>query len=257
MSRMFLKVAPRRLIGLAAVVAIALFPSTGPARAANTWLEKGTGLLKTFGGVAPRGDITVEEIGAGLKDALRVGSDRVVSRLGAVDGFNADPAVHIPLPRQLDTVKSALGKIGMAGSLEDLELKLNRAAEAATPRAKELFRRAIAGMTFDDAKAIYEGPDDAATRYFRGKMSPLLEREMRPIVKGTLSKVGAVKAYEGVMKTYRAIPLVPEVKADLTGYVVEKGMDGIFHYMATEEAAIRRDPARRTTEILRRAFGTK
>jgi len=254
---MFLRVAPRCLIGLTAVLVIALFPATGPARAGNTWLKKGTDLLKTFTGAAPRGDVTVEEIGAGLKDALRVGSDRVVSRLGAVHGLNADPAVHIPLPNQLDTVKSAMGKIGMAGSIEDLELKLNRAAEAATPKAKGLFRQTIAGMTFDDAKAIYEGPDDAATRYFRTKMSPTLAQEMRPIVKGSLSKVGAVQAYEGVMKKYRAIPLVPEVKADLTGYVVEKGMDGIFHYMAKEEAAIRRDPAERTTEILRRVFGKK
>lgn len=247
----------RRYPACAVLLLITVFVAAGTAEGASTWLEKGTNLLKTFTGVAPRGDITVEEIRAGLKDTLRVGSERVVSRLGSVDGFNTDPTVHIPLPRQLDVVKTALGKIGLSGSLENLELKINQAAEAATPKARKLFREAITAMTFDDAKAIYEGPEDAATRYFRGKMSPSLSREMRPIVSGTLANVGAVQAYEGVMKKYRAIPLVPEVKTDLTGYVVEKGMDGIFHYMAKEEAAIRRDPARRTTEILRRVFGAQ
>lgn len=247
----------RHRMGLTGIVLVAVFLLTAPARAGNTWLDKGADLLKTVTGKSQQADITVEEIGAGLKDALRVGSDRVVSRLGRVDGFNTDAAVHIPLPKQLNAVKTALGKIGMSGSLEDLELKLNRAAEAATPRAKKLFRQAIVDMTFDDAWAIYKGPDDAATRYFRGKMSPSLAREMWPVVKRSLAQVGAVQAYEGVMKRYRSIPLVPEVKTDLTGYVVEKGMDGIFHYMAEEEAAIRRDPARRTTEILRRVFGSK
>jgi len=247
----------RRSPACVVLLLITVFVTAGTAQAGSTWLEKGANLLKTFTGVAPRGDITVEEIGAGLKDALRVGSDRVVARLGSVDGFNTDPSVHIPLPRQLGTVKSALGKIGLSGSLDDLEVKLNRAAEAATPKARKLFREAIAAMTFDDAKAIYKGPENAATRYFREKMSPSLAREMRPIVRGTLATVGAVQAYEDVMKKYRVIPLVPEVKADLTGYVVEKGMDGIFHYMAKEEAAIRRDPARRTTEILRRVFGAQ
>jgi len=243
--------------GMAVILLTGVFMVAPSAPAGNSWLDKGTNLLKTVTGKSQQTGATVEEIGAGLKDALRVGSERVVSRLGRVDGFNTDSAVHIPLPKQLNTVKSALGKIGMSGSLENLELKLNRAAEAATPKAKKLFRRAIADMTFDDAKAIYEGPEDAATRYFRGRMSPSLAREMRPIVKGSLAKVGAVQAYEGVMERYRSIPLVPKVKADLPDYVVEKGMDGIFYYMAQEEAAIRRDPARRTTEILRRVFGTQ
>ncbi|MBW2675473.1 MAG: DUF4197 domain-containing protein [Deltaproteobacteria bacterium] len=235
----------------------AVFLLACPAQAGNTWLDKGTNLLKTVTGKSQQTGATVEEIGAGLKDALRVGSERVVSRLGRVNGFNSDSDVHIPLPKQLNTVKSALEKIGMSGSLKDLELKLNRAAEAATPKAKRLFRQAIAEMKFDDVRAIYEGPQDAATRYFRGRMSPSLAREMRPVVRRSLASVGAVQAYDGVMKRYRSIPLVPEVKADLTDYVVEKGIDGINHYMAQEEAAIRGNPAKRTTELLRRVFGAK
>ncbi|MDH3922658.1 MAG: DUF4197 domain-containing protein, partial [Desulfobulbaceae bacterium] len=201
--------------------------------------------------------LSSEDIGAGLKEALLVGSQNVVSQLGRPDGFNLDPAIHIPLPQQLNNVKSLLGKVGMSSMLDDLELKLNRAAEVATPKAKELFAQAISEMTFEDVMNIYNGPDDAATRYFQEKMTPPLAREMQPVVDQSLAEVGAVQAYDNVMGEYRAIPFVPDVKADLTTYVVEKGMDGIFHYIALEEAAIRQNPAKRTTELLQLVFGAK
>ena len=227
----------------------------GSAEAGSNWLDKGKDVLKIYGGSSEQSAITVEEIGAGLKDALRVGSETVVAQLGRVDGFNIDPAVHIPLPKQLDTVKSVLDKVGMSSLLKDLELKLNRAAEVATPKAKKLFSQAITEMSFDDVKKIYEGPEDAATQYFRSKMSPSLAKEMEPVVNNSLSEVGAVQAYDNVMKEYRSVPFVPDVKADLTDYVIEKGMDGIFYYMAKEEAAIRANPAKRTTDLLKRVFG--
>jgi hypothetical protein len=227
------------------------------AEAGNDWLDKGKDLLKTYGGNSGQSGLTIDEIGAGLKDALHVGSENVVSKLGRVDGFNTDSAVHIPLPKQLDTVKSVLDKVGMSGLLKDLELKLNRAAEAATPKAKKLFSQAITEISFEDVKKIYKGPEDAATQYFRSKMSPSLAKEMEPVVNKSLSEVGAVQAYDNVMKEYRSVPFVPDVKADLTNHVVEKGMDGIFYYMAKEEAAIRQNPAKRTTDLLKRVFGAK
>jgi hypothetical protein len=225
--------------------------------AGENWLDKGTDLLKTYGTSGSPSGLTLEEIGAGLKDALRVGSEDVVARLGRLDGFNTDSAVHIPLPKQLDTVKSVLNKVGMSGLLQDLELKLNRAAEAATPKAKNIFFQAIDEMTFDDVKKIYEGPEDAATQYFKRKMTPSLAKEMQPVVDKSLAEVGAVQAYDNVMKEYKSFPFSPDVKADLTDYVVDKGMDGIFYYMAKEEAAIRQNPAKRTTELLQRVFGGK
>jgi hypothetical protein len=227
------------------------------AEAGNNWFEKAKDVLKTYGRNSEQSAITVEEIGAGLKDALRVGSENVIAQLGRLDGFNKDPAVHIPLPKQLNTVKSVMDKVGMSGLLEDLELKLNRAAEAATPKAKKLFFQAISEMSFDDVKKIYEGPEDAATQYFRNKMSSPLAKELDPVVNNSLSEVGAVRAYDNVMKEYRSFPFVPDVKAELTDYVVEKGMDGIFYYIAKEEAAIRQNPAKRTTDLLKRVFGAK
>jgi hypothetical protein len=198
--------------------------------------------------------LTEGEIGSGLKEALSVSTVAVVSQLGQVGGFNDDPAIHIPLPKTLKKVQKTLGKLGMGSMLDDLELKLNRAAELATPKAKKLFLDAISDMTLDDVQGILNGPDDAATRYFQRKMTPGLITEMRPIVDESLAEAGAVKAYDRTMGEYNDLPFVPDVKADLTDYVLEKGTDGIFHYIAKEEAAIRNNPAKRTTELLRKVF---
>ncbi len=222
--------------------------------AANSWLEKGTDLLKTFGGEETVKGLSSEDIASGLKEALRVGSGNVVKQLGTTDGFNTDSNIHIPLPPSLDKVKSMLTKVGMSSLFEDLELKLNRAAEVATPKAKQLFLDSISKMTFEDVKQIYEGPNDAATQYFKGKMTPDLATEMKPVIENSLSEVGAVKAYDTMMEQYKTLPFVPDVKANLTNHVVEKGMDGIFYYVAKEEAAIRQNPTKRTTELLKKVF---
>lgn len=220
------------------------------------WLEKGSELLNEASKISSqRKELSNAEVGAGLKEALRVGTGNVVNQLGQVDGFNLDPKIHIPLPDTLDTLKKVLDKAGMSGMLIDLELKLNRAAELAVPKAKALFVEAVSGMSFSDVMNIYNGPDDAATRYFQQKMTPDLVKEMHPIVKSALNEAGAVQAYERVMGEYKTIPFVPDVQADLTGYTVEKGLDGIFYYVAQEEAAIRNDPAARTTDLLKKVFG--
>ena len=242
--------------------------SAGWSYAGNSWLEKGTDTLKSFGltdDKAPDsttgsatgsvlGGLSLDEIASGLKEALRVGSENVVQQLSTTDGFNGDKTIHIPLPENLSMVKTALDKIGYASLADDLELKLNRAAEAATPQAKELFQEAISEMSFEDVKGIYEGADDAATQYFKEKMSPGLARVMKPIIDNSLSEVGAVQAYDTMMGEYKALPFVPDVKTNLTQHVVDKGMDGIFHYMAREEKAIRQDPVKRTTQLLQKVF---
>lgn len=225
-----------------------------PVMAGNSWLEKGTSLLKTVGGNDSASSLTTDEIGNGLKEALRVGSETVVKQLGTEDGFNSDSSIHIPLPENLNKVKSMLSKVGKASYFEDLELRLNRAAEYATPKAKELFADAITEMTMEDVKKIYDGPDDAATQYFKEKMSPKLADEMRPVVDDTLLQVGAIRSYDNMIQEYKKIPFVPDIKADLSDHVVQKGMDGIFYYLAKEEAAIRQNPVKRTTELLQKVF---
>jgi hypothetical protein len=200
--------------------------------------------------------LTDGEIGAGLKEALKVGTERVVRQVGALDGYYADPAIHIPLPGELDKVHDVLTSIGLNRLTADLELKLNRAAERAAPEAKAVFWRAITEMTLHDVRAIWQGPDDAATRYFRAKMTGPLTERFTPIVLDSMNEVGAIRAYDRMMAKYRAVPFVPDVKADLTRYTVGKSLDGLFHYVGKEEAAIRHDPAKRTTQLLQRVFGS-
>ena len=222
---------------------------------AESWWKKGAGILNALTGGSSVAEPGVSEIGAAFKEALRIGSEQVTAQLGKTDGFNKDPAIHIPLPEQLNSVKQVLAKIGLSGPVDTLEMKMNRAAEVATPKAKKLFVDAIKAMTFDDVLAIYKGPADSATQYFREKMSPSLMKEMTPIVDSSLAEVGAVKAFDTVMNKYDALPFVPKVESDLTGHVVNKAIDGIFYYMAQEEKAIREDPRRQTTALLKRVFG--
>ena len=145
--------------------------------------------------------------------------------------------------------------VGASGLTDDLELKLNRAAEAATFRAKEVFWNAITDMSLDDAKCIYEGPKDTATQYFKGRMSGPLTDSMRPMVDSTLSEVGAIQEYDSMMGRYKAVPFVPDVKADLTTHVLERDLDALFLYLAREEAATRENPVKRSTALLQKVFG--
>ena len=208
-------------------------------------------------GEAASSALSNSDIIAGLKQALSIGSQNVVGQLGAANGFNLDPNIRIPLPDQLQRVDRALSAVGMNRLTEDLELRLNRAAEAATPKAKQYFLSAIQNMTINDAKGILTGPQDSATQYLHRTMGTQLAGDIKPIVETTLADAGAVRAYDQVLGQYSQIPFMPDVKADLNNYVVEKALDGIFYYVAAEEAAIRQNPAARTTELLKKVFANR
>ena len=200
--------------------------------------------------------LTTNQMSAGLKEALHVGTETVVTQLGREGGFNLDPKIRIPLPTALANVHSALSKIGMGGMTNDLQNRMNEAAELAVPHAKELFIDSIKQMTIADVQNIlFGGQQDAATQYLRRTMGPGLAVKAQPIVQNTLARAGAVQAYDRVMGQYAALPFVSNIKTDMNAYVTEKALDGIFYYVAKEEAAIRQNPAKRTTEILRTVFG--
>ncbi len=191
------------------------------------------------------------DIASGLKEALRLGTEKVTAQLGRADGYNLDPQVHIPLPDTLKSVQGGLKMAGLSGVADELELKLNRAAEAAAPEARRIFWNALEKMTLTDARAVLNGPLDAATQYFRRTMSPDLKSAMRPIVDRTVADAGAVKSYDSLTK---GMPLAGDGRSMLTDHVLERGLAGLFAYLAREEAAIRSDPARRTSDILRKVF---
>ncbi|MCS3903750.1 hypothetical protein J2T55_001781 [Methylohalomonas lacus] len=226
------------------------------AQADGNWWDKGKQMLEGFGSddAATTGALSNADIAAGLREALRVGSDNVVSQLGQTNGYYEDPKAHIPLPDNLKQVRDALARVGLAEQIDDLELRMNRAAEAAAPKARTMFVDAIRNMTLDDARAIYNGPEDAATRYFQEQMSTPLEREFTPMINNSLAEVGAIQTYDQVMNDYQQLPFVPDIKANLSQHVVDHAIGAIFDYLAVEEAAIRANPAKRTTELLQKVF---
>lgn len=246
-----------KMMAAVLVFGLAAGPASGQGFLKKLEDATGGGLNKfgLGGGNKSTSSLTNTEIGNGLKEALRVGTERLVGQLGSANGFNNDPQVHIPLPDTLKKVQSALGRFGMSGMADDLELRLNRAAEAATPKAKKLFFDSISSMTLDDVRKIYEGPKDSATQFFRGKMTTPLKGEFRPIVNASLAEVGAIRSYDQMMGQYKSLPFVPDVKADLVNHVLDKAIAGIFLYLGREEAAIRENPAKQTTALLKKVFG--
>ncbi len=239
------------------------------AAAQGSLLDQGRGLLKEIpggsggasgrsGGASAAGaSLSQGDIGAGLKDALKVASQRVVGRVGKTNGYNGDPAIRIPLPEPLQKIEGPLKTVGGSGMLDDLQLKMNRAAEQAAPKALTIFTDAASKMTITDARAILDGPSDAATQYFKRTTSASLTTSFRPIVDHSLSSVGAVGVFKSVQAKAAGIPFAgQEVQSfNLTDFTVGKALDGLFHYLGVEEAAIRTNPAARTTDLLKKVFG--
>lgn len=198
--------------------------------------------------------VSTQTIAAGLREALEVGLDRAVDSLGRPGGFLRS-VYHIPLPEPLQQAREVADRFALGHMFEEMEVKLNQAAEAAVPKAQGLFLNAIRQLTFADVMSIYQGGDDAATSYLKRTTEAALLAEMRPIVEASLAEVGAVGTFETLAGEYNRLPLVTPVDADLTGHVLTHASDAVFARLAREEAAIRRNPAKRTTELLRQVFG--
>lgn len=211
-----------------------------------------SGTAETGGGDA---SLPLERVGAGLKEALSLATERAVATVGKPNGYFNDPEIHIPLPESLQRAQALLGRVGMGHLGETLEQRLNRAAETAAPEAQAVFLDAIGQMTLGDAERILNGPSDAATQYLQRSMSAPLKQRLRPIVEQAVAETGVVQAYERMLGGYRdAVPFLPDMRADLTGYTLDQGLAGLFHTVAEEEARIREDPAARTTDLLRQVF---
>lgn len=195
------------------------------------------------------------EVSEGLKEALSVAADRASSRLGATDGFYEDPAVQISLPSALSSVQGRLRPFGMSGPLDDLELRVNRGAEAAMPAAKKLVIDAIRSMTIEDAMSVLRGDDTAATQLLRSKTEVGLKQALSPYVESALSDAGALRAVDSVVNRYARGLVDAEPRDIIITHAVDGAVEGLFHYVASEELAIRRDPVKRTSEILRKVFG--
>ena len=200
------------------------------------------------------GSISNADIAAGLKEALDKGIDKEVSKLTATDGFYKNQLVKILFPPELQKVDATLRKIGLS-SLADEGLKLmNRAAEDAVKEATPIFVSAVKQMTFNDAKNILLGADNAATGYLERTTTTQLYAKFNPVIKSSFNKVGADKVWTSIITKYNQVPLVDKVNPDLTDYVTNKALEGVFTMIAIEEKEIRNNIAERTTALLQRVF---
>lgn len=195
-----------------------------------------------------------DKIIAGLKEALRVSTGKAVALAGRPDGFLKNEAIKILLPPKLQTVGRGLRMFGMGQQVDELEVGMNRAAEQATPEAKQIFIAAVRKMTFDDARKILTGGDTSATEYFRHASSEDLTAAFSPIVDRSMQRVGVVQQYNRVLASAPGGNALAG-QFDLNKYVVGKTLDGLFLMLGDEEKKIRKDPAAQTTSLLKEVFG--
>ena len=203
-------------------------------------------------------DVGLDErtVVAGLREALQVGTERSVARTSKQGGFLDDPLLRIVLPEELETMGHALRAIGMGSQVDALAVSMNRAAEKASGEAKAVFWRAVGAMSISDAYGILNGPDDAATTYFRGHTEGSLRERFAPVVERAMEQVGLYRAYDALLSRYRALALFSNPTVELNRYVTDETLDGLFSVLAQEEKRIRTDPLARSTELLQRVFGS-
>jgi hypothetical protein len=212
-------------------------------------------LNKTISGSGS--SVTENEAGMGIKEALTQGVANAVLNLNKTDGFFGSQFYKVLLPPDAQKIEKTLRSAGMGAQVDKAILSINRGAEDAVAFAKPIFVDAIKEMTITDALNILRGPKDAATNYFRQKTTEKLIAAFTPSVKSSLDKVDATKHYGDIVNTYNKFPTTfKKVNPDLPSFVVGKAVDALFDQIAKEEANIRANPVARTTDILKKVFGS-
>jgi len=178
-----------------------------------------------------------------------------VKLTGNTDGYFGNQAIKILMPSNLRPLERGLRTIGFGPKVDEFILSMNRSAEAAAPAAKKIFGDAILAMTFDDARKILSGGDTAATEYFKSKTSAQLTAAFQPFVEKTMSQNGVTQQYKALTDQYQSIPFAKSQSLDINKYVVGEALDGLFYELADQERQIRKDPAARTTSLLKEVFG--
>lgn len=204
------------------------------------------------------GGLSNDDIVAGLKEALVTGSTKGSHLLSQTDGFFANAALKILLPPEAQKIEKTLRNAGLGKQVDDAILSMNRAAEDACKSAAPIFANAIKQMSFQDAVGILKGSDTSATVYLKGKTTHPLTEAFRPVIETSLEKVDATKHWNTLISTYNKLPLVRnKINPDLSAYVTERALSGIFYQVAAEEKEIRKNPLARTSDILKKVFGAK
>ncbi len=192
---------------------------------------------------------------AGLKEALEIGTNNAVKIVSRSNGYLGNAKIRIPLPDDLADVASKLRQIGLGKEVDKFIEDMNHAAESAATGAADIFVDAVRKMTLSDAVNILHGADNAATAYFEKNTRARLYNLFFPVVKNAMDKVGVTKLYKFLIDKYNMIPLVQKKTYDLDKYITNRALDGLFTMLSDEEKKIRKDPAARVTELLRKVFG--
>jgi len=204
--------------------------------------------------------LTQADAANGIRAALNNGIGSAIGTIGILDGFWRNDLIKIPLPGQLVDVKNTLSRFGADGLLVELEQQLNRGAEKAVPVAKDIFVDAVSSLSIQDALNIVRGPETGATEFLKVRTQTKLTQAFSPIMENALGQTGALQLVGQVEQSLGAIPFntgLNNARGNLIAHGVSKGLDGMFYYIGEEEKAIRADPVKRTSAILRRVFGTQ
>ena len=219
-----------------------------------------------FSAVAQLGDLTKQlgagttsllpdsKIASGLKDALKVGTDKTVDLTGRPGGYLDNPAIKIGLPGNVKALDGAMRAAGMGPKLDAFEASMNHAAEAAAPAAKQILVNAILAMSFEDARKLLNGGDTSITTYFKDKTTGDLKTAFRPAVEGAMEKDGVTAQYDALMSKAPSIPFMKTQSLNINDYVISKALDGLFYVLGQQEKEIRTNPMARTTPLLKEVF---
>ncbi|WP_260293480.1 DUF4197 domain-containing protein [Sedimenticola hydrogenitrophicus] len=221
----------------------------------KSWLESAREAVEQRD-VSTASTLSNEQIIQGLKEALRVGTEKAIALLGRQGGYLNDAQVRIPLPEGLNSVAKGLRAVGQGTLVDEFETTLNRAAEQAVPETLSIFGETIRQMSLEDARGILKGGDSAATDYFKAKGSDRLKAVILPIVQQATKRAGVTSAYKDLVGQVGFLGSYVDMDAlDLDKYVTARALDGLFLKLAEQERLIREDPVARTTDILKTVFG--
>jgi len=198
-----------------------------------------------------------DDIVSGLKTALTQGAQKSADKLSAVNGFLGDAAVKILMPPEAQKAEKALRSAGMGSLVDNAITSMNHAAEDAAKSAAPIFVGAVKNMSVSDALGILRGSDTSATVYLKKNTTANLTQSFKPVIDASLVKTNATKYWHDVFDAYNKLPFVKKINPDLSAYVTEKAISGIFYYVAQEEIKIRKDPAGQASAILQKVFGGK
>jgi len=248
---------PKSLLALAGVMS--LIVTSQVTAGLSDYLDSLKGVINTDSATVPAATdaLSNDEVVAGLKAALQEGTRYAVDALGKDGGYLDNASVRIPMPDSLAWIEKSLRTLGQDQLADEFVASMNHAAEQAVPEAAAIFSDAIQTMTLDDARAILSGPDDAATEYFRTHTESTLTERMLPIVTRATESTGVTSAYKRMLSSAGGLTSMLSGDAtDIDGYVTQQALDGLFSMVAVEEKRIRENPMARSSELLKKVFGS-